>query len=181
MNYRLTLIIAILIVCALCSTRSFAEVVEIKGYHYNINKEEKVATLVRYTGSSSSVVIPNSITHEEVEYFVTAFYARLFRDSNIKNRIKKVTIGDAVTSIGDYSFEGCSSLVSITIGKSVSNIGSSAFSGCLDLTTIIIPNSVTAIGSYAFEDCKSLSSVTIGNNVKKIGNKAFNYCVSLKP
>ena len=155
MNYRLTLIIAILIVCTLCSTYSFAEIVEKKGYHYDINKEEKVASLVRYTGNSSSVVIPNSITHEEVEYSVTAFHSRLFRDSNIKNRIKKVVIGDAVTSIGDYSFEGCSSLVSITIGKSVSNIGSSAFSGCMNLTSIIIPNSVTAIGSYAFEDCKA--------------------------
>lgn len=41
MNYRLTLISAILIVCTLCSTPSFAEVLEIKGYHYNINKEEK--------------------------------------------------------------------------------------------------------------------------------------------
>ena len=180
MNYRLTLITAVLIVCALCTTRSFAEVVEIKVYHYNINKEEKEATLVRYTGSSLSVVIPNSITHEEVEYPVTAFHARLFRDTKVKNRIKKVTIGDAVTSIGDYSFEGCCSLVSITIGKSVSNIGSSAFSGCLNLTSIIIPNSVTAIGSYAFEDCKSLSSITIGNNVKSIGNKAFKYCVNLK-
>ena len=180
MNYRLTLITAILIVCALCSTPSFAEVVEIKGYHYNINKEEKVATLVRYTGTSSSVVIPNSITHEEVEYSVTAFHARIFRDSKIKNRIKKVIIGDAVTSIDDYSFEGCGSLVSVSIGNSVSSIGSSAFSGCLNLTSIIIPNSVTAIGSYAFEDCKSLSSITIGNNVKIIGNKAFYYCVSLK-
>ena len=139
MNYRLTLITAVLIVCALCTTRSFAEVVEMKGYHYDINKEEKVATLVRYTGSSSSVVIPNSITHEEVEYSVTAFHARLFRDTKVKNKIKKVTIGDAVTSIGDFSFEGCSSLVSITIGKSVSNIDSSAFSGCMNLTTIIIP------------------------------------------
>lgn len=180
MNYRLTLIIALLFVCALCSTPSFAELVEIKGYYYDINKEEKVATLVRYTGTSSSVVIPNSITHEEEEYPVTAFHTRIFRDSKIKNRIKKVTIGDAVTSIGDFSFEGCSSLVSITIGKSVSRIGSSAFSGCLNLTSIIIPNSVTAIGSYAFEDCKSLSSITIGNNVKIIGNKAFNYCISLK-
>ena len=57
MNFRLSLITALLILCTLCSTRSFAEVVEIKGYHYDINKEEKVATLVRYTGTSSSVVI----------------------------------------------------------------------------------------------------------------------------
>ena len=113
MNHRLTLISALLIVCALCTTQSFAEVVEIKGYHYNINKEEKVATLVRYTGTSSSVVIPNSITHEEVEYSVTAFHARLFRDTKVKNKIKKVIIGDAVTSIDDYSFEGCISLVSL--------------------------------------------------------------------
>lgn len=41
MNLRLTLITAVLFVCALCSTPSFAEVLEIKGYHYNINKEEK--------------------------------------------------------------------------------------------------------------------------------------------
>ena len=101
MAKRLTLITAVLIVCTLCSTPSFAEVVEIKGYHYDVNQEVKVATLVRYTGSSSSVVIPNSITQEEVEYSVTAFYALLFRDSNIKNRIKKVVIGDAVTSIGE--------------------------------------------------------------------------------
>ena len=180
MNSGLTLLKAVLFVCALSPTTCFAYGGEITRYHYDINKEEKVATLVRYTGSSSSVVIPNSIIHEEVEYPVTAFHARLFRDTKVKNKIKKVTIGDAVTSIGDFSFEGCSSLVSITIGKSVSNIGSSAFSGCLNLTSIIIPNSVTAIGSYAFEDCKSLSSITIGNNVKSIGNKAFYYCVSLK-
>ena len=85
MAKRLTLITAVLIVCTLCSTYSFAEIVEKKGYHYDINKEEKVATLVRYTGTSSSVVIPNSITHEELKYTVTAFHIRLYRDSMIKN------------------------------------------------------------------------------------------------
>ena len=59
MNFRLSLITLLLIVCALCSTPSFAEVVEIKGYHYNINKEEKVATLVRYT-----YIIRLTITYE---------------------------------------------------------------------------------------------------------------------
>lgn len=152
MNYRHTLIAALLILGALCSTQSFAEIVEKKGYHYDINKEEKVATLVRYSGSSSSVVIPNSIIHEEVEYPVTAFHTRTFRDSNIKNRIKKVAIGTAVTSIGDNSFEGCSSLASITIGRSVSSIVISAFSGCSKLSSIIIPNSVTAIGAFAFSN-----------------------------
>ena len=42
MNYRHTLIAALLIVGALCSRLSFAEIVEKKGYHYDINKEEKV-------------------------------------------------------------------------------------------------------------------------------------------
>ena len=92
MNYRLTLISAILIVCALCSTRSFAEVVEIKGYHYDINKEEKVATLMRYTGTSTSVEIPTSIKYNDIEYVVTEINYRVFRYSKMRNLIKKITI-----------------------------------------------------------------------------------------
>ena len=64
--------------------------------------------------------------------------------------IKKVIIGDGVTTIGEYAFNGCHSLTSVTIPNSVTTIGDDAFSYCSSLTSVTIPNSVTKIGSSAF-------------------------------
>ena len=180
MNYRLTLISAILFVCALCSTPSFAEVVEIKGYHYEINKEEKVATLMRYTGSSTSVEIPTSIKYNDIEYVVTVINYRVFRYSKMRNFIKTVTIGDSIKVIEDNTFENCIKLSSVTFGQSVTTIGYSAFCGCISLSSISIPNTVTKIGDNAFMDCHSLKSIVIGSNVTSIGYKAFSHCYKLK-
>ncbi len=154
------------------------EVVE-KGYHYEINKQEHVATLMRYSGSSSNVTIPNSIKCNGVEYHVTAINDRAFSEGKVKKRIKKIRIGDYIKSIGENSFEGCTALVSIDFGSSVSTIGYSAFYGCTSLSSISIPPSVTSIGNYAFADCTVLNSIEIGENVKTIGNKAFKYCLSI--
>ena len=70
-----------------------------------------------------------------------------------------VTIGNSVTTIGDYAFYNCSSLTSVTIPDSVTEIGDSAFSGCSSLTSVTIGDSVTTIGYTAFYDCSSLTSV----------------------
>ena len=93
--------------------------------------------------------------------------------------LTSVTIGNSVTSIGDYAFKDCGGLTSVTIGNSVTSIGDYAFSGCSGLTSVTIPNSVTSIGGYAFSNCSRLTSVTIGNSVTGIGNYAFYVCSGL--
>ena len=96
-----------------------------------------------------------------------------WRDSGVK----RIIIGNRVTTIGQTAFSGCSSLTSITIPNSVTTIKEYAFSNCSSLTSVTIPNSVTTIGDNAFNGCRSLTSVTIPNSVTTIGKAAFAGCI----
>ena len=93
--------------------------------------------------------------------------------------IKRIIIGDGVTTIGQHAFTDCRSLTSVTIPNSVTTIGGAAFSDCSSLTSVTIPNSVTTIGAFAFIRCTSLTSVTIPNSVTTIERYAFGDCESL--
>ena len=88
-------------------------------------------------------------------------------------------IPSSVTSVGSYSFNGCSGLTSVIIPNSVTAIGSNAFDACTGLTTVAIPNSVTSIGYYVFYGCSGLTYVNIPNSVTSIGPYAFYYCTGL--
>ena len=55
----------------------------------------------------------------------------------------------------DYRFSPWrdSGVKRIIIGNRVTTIGQTAFSGCSSLTSVTIPNSVTTIKEYAFSNC----------------------------
>ncbi|MBQ8658987.1 MAG: leucine-rich repeat protein [Clostridia bacterium] len=136
--------------------------------------------------SLTSITIPNSVTSigndafgfegrtEPIDVYITDMVAwcniafdgifanPLWRDGNLhlNNQIvKELKIPNSVTTIGNYAFNGCDSLMSITIPNSVTSIGNSAFKACDKLTSITIPNSVTSIGKEAFFGCYSLVEV----------------------
>ena len=78
-----------------------------------------------------------------------------------RSEITKAIIEDGVTSIGNYAFYNCTSLISADIPVGVTSIGDDAFYGCTSLTSIDIPDSVTSIGRYAFSSCSNLNRVNI--------------------
>lgn len=73
--------------------------------------------------------------------------------------IQTVNIGNGVTSIGNFAFNGFTSLTSVTIPNSVTSIGKYAFVAT-KLTSVNIPGNVTKIDTYAFGNCNDLESVT---------------------
>ena len=90
--------------------------------------------------------------------------------------LMNIQLPDNITSIGIYAFANCSLLQSITIPNGITSLSGFIFEDCSSLTDLIIPDSVTIIADYAFYNCTSLKSVTIPKSVTSIGNIAFANC-----
>ena len=93
--------------------------------------------------------------------------------------VKKVIIGDGVSSVGEYAFHACNTLTEVSISNDVTSIGDAAFSATA-LTSVVIPDGVTKIGTSAFEDCSSLETVDLPDGLQIILSSAFKNCSSLK-
>ena len=177
---KLLTLIAVLSV----SVSVYAYDFEVDGIYYNILSVQGKTVEVTYreysngtySDYSGGVVIPEQVQYNEELYRVTSIGEYAFEDCS---SLVSVTIPEGVTSIGEYAFEDCSSLASVTIPESVTSIGDRAFWNCSSLASVTIPESVTSIGDYAFSYCRSLASVTIPEGVTSIGGGAFRSCSSL--
>ena len=143
-------------------------------FEYAVTNIEGVesATIIGYTGSDTSITVPETIGGAKV----TAIADSAFKG---RSSLKGIVIPEGVTNIGDCAFLGCSALSNITIPNSVTAIRNSTFYDCFSLTGIVIPEGVTSIGDSAFLRCVSLTSIVIPNSVTSIGYSAFWGCSSL--
>ena len=119
------------------------------------------------TGTSPNYTLNISGTGAMTEYDCEArpWYSQ-------RTEITSVIIGNGVTGISQYAFDGCSNLASLTIGNSLETIGVWAFRYCNSLTSIEIPASVKSIGNSSFLECNNLTSVTLNSN-PQIQSNAF--------
>ena len=85
--------------------------------------------------------------------------------------------GTTVSAIGDYAFDGKSTITSISIPDSVTSIGKWAFRYCTRLKSISIPIQATTVASATFQYCTEIESITIPEGVITIEDMAFFGCV----
>ena len=148
------------------------------GITYLLNSP--VASVIGYTGSSTTLNIPSTIIYSSTTYSVTSIGVSAFQSSSLQS----ITIPNSVTSIGDSAFYLCTSLQSITFGQAsqLITIGNLTFYICSSLQSITIPNSVTSIGNLAFYKCTNLQNIIFPQNSQliNIGSSAFSNCTGLQ-
>ena len=128
----------------------------------------------------TSVTIGNSVASiGNYAFFQCTALESITAPANLAGRFRDVS-NITITSgdIPDGAFSS-GNLTSVTIGNSVTSIGDWAFSDCTGLTSVTIPDSVTSIGEEAFYNCRGLTSVTIPDSVTSIGEDAFKYCENI--
>ncbi|MCR5652266.1 MAG: leucine-rich repeat domain-containing protein [Ruminococcus sp.] len=140
-------------------------------YEYTLD-ENDLATITRYNGSDTEIMIPDSIDG----YIVYAIGQGAF-GGNTKLSNVKILNG---TVIGSGAFSGCSALANVEIGSNVEHIYGGAFYSCVSLTEIIIPNSVKTLENGAFSGCSNLTEVKIGDGVTTIASGLFSGLSNLK-
>jgi hypothetical protein len=142
----------------------------INGIEYSVNASTLEATVIGYTSSTKDLVIPSSITVNNIEYTVTAIGPNAFYSASVTHSLTSVVIPDSVITIGAQAFRQ-NDLVSVKLGNSVKIIDNNAFRNNR-ITTLEIPDSVTDIGVDAFR-LNAIEDITLGGSVTTIGTRAF--------
>lgn len=155
---------------------------------------ENYAYITAYKGNGGHVEIPAKLD----EHYVISF-GRVFRNNtsitsvNLNSDSLIDTIPYAafdkctslesftffpyrITSVGDYAFNGCTSLKEFKFQSRLKRIGDRAFYDCTSLSSpLIFPNSLTQIGNYAFYNATRISYILVTPTIA-VGNYAFANC-----
>lgn len=149
--------------------------------------------LSKYLGADKDVIIPDGVIRVEENTFSESYHVESITipdsvkticnkimgnvyswDDNPKPQLKKLVIGNNVSSIGEGAFENCDMLSDITFGTGLKTIGDSAFSGCTKLESIDLSNTaVMEIKQNAFSGCSKVKSIKFSNYIENIGRGAF--------
>ena len=139
-------------------------------------------------GYDGDVVIPATITYNDVTYQVTSAYEGTFANST---KMTSISLPSTLTNLGSTPFSSCNKLTTIIVSDENPVYGSE--NGALfnkTKTTLIacpggktgsyeIPSSVTDIAPCAFYGCSKLTSITVPSTIQNIGECAFRACIML--
>ena len=158
----LTFIVTLMLVGMISGTVK-AENIRSGEYEYSLSSGD--ATIEKYLGSATDVIIPSTIDGYEVK--------GIDYDAFLNSKISKVTIPEGITRISFEAFKNCESLSTVNFNAvNCEGTVNPVFAGCKNLKTINIGSKVTLIGSYMFANVPA-ENIVLPTSVKEIDNDAF--------
>ena len=91
--------------------------------------------------------------------------------------IRKIEMGDGITTVGRNAFYGCVNLLSVN-ATGIKELGDNVFENCSSLTSISFPK-VQTIGDRAFAGCSNIKNYSFGSELQSIGKNAFDGCTNV--
>ena len=95
------------------------------------------------------------------------------------NSIKKIVIGEGITTVGSYAFVRCKIATEVVLPDSLREIHTYGFDNCRALKYITLPNSLVMIGTNAFSECVAMTSISLPDSVTTVGSSIFSNCYKL--
>ena len=137
-----------------------------------ILEEDNTLSVLRYTGTSAKIVIPETVQG----YPVTQIGKCAFEENEV---MTEVVLPETIVVVDYKAFSRCKNLETINFPKSLKRIEEYAFTTCHSLKAIDLSN-VSYIGVCAFQLCISLTEITVSGNIRQIPDHAFHGCHSLE-
>lgn len=145
-------------------------------FDFYYDDDHHIAIVMGYEGIIPSVLeIPATVTHNDVEYTVTAINASAFKN---QTGVSQFILPNTITSIGKDAFRGCR-YANINIPESLTTLGEGAFVDCDHITSVTLPEGLTSIPALAFYSCSSLTELHLPSTLTSIGIRAFANCNDL--
>ena len=156
---------------ALVSWSALAAPQEAPASDFEYKIKDGKATLTKYKGDASELVIPEKIDNTPV--------TKLGNESFRKNAaLVRVTIPDTVTAVDNQAFSSCANLESVKMSKNITFIDYACFAACRKLKEIAIPKGLY-LGDVVFCGCDSLDTLITGDGTHliRIGADVREYTV----
>ena len=155
---------------------------------YSYTFANGLATITGYSGSNTTLTLPDKVIYEGTTYDVTGIGSNVFNGSNITT----ITVPAKINTLGDSAFANCVNLISVTINGDIKdtseyrtvfyNTGTSSggFSVIFGSCVTRVPANLFYTNSSKVDDKYAhVNKVTLSDSVTEIGNSAFCNCYDL--
>ncbi len=142
-------------------------------YNWDIDSNGKVSPANKTT-LTGDVYVPTKVNGINVTGLKDSAFAGA-------QNLRSVYFSDAIRTIPDATFDGCTNLVSVSWSENntINTVGTSAFSHCNSLTSFPFEK-ITNFNNLAFNACTSLNSITFANSGVNFGEFVFSECSNLQ-